>query len=102
MISAISGSTITVTLRDGTTGTITVASGATVDIGGTSAKLSDLKVGMVVVAEGTSTGTNAISAVSLRAFDPSTMPRGDHHGMGPMGDQDGDGPDASAAPSTNG
>jgi hypothetical protein len=100
-VKAISGSTITVTLRDGTTGTITVASGATIEVGGTSAKLSDLAVGMVVRAEGASTGTNAITASDLHAFDPATAPAGGRHGMGPM-DGWGPGPDASAAPSATG
>ena len=52
-VSAVSGSTITVTERDGTTATIHVDSATTYQVEGvTSATLSDIKVGDFVVAQG--------------------------------------------------
>jgi hypothetical protein len=107
-VTAIDGSKLTVTLPDGSTATITVASGATIEVAGTTATLADIKVGMVVMAEGTKTSDTALTASSVRAFDPANGPMGGgHHGHGPMGDMDGDGPggtapDASVAPSSNG
>jgi len=53
-VTAISGNTITVTGRDGTTGTIHVDSDTTYQVDGTAGKaLSDVTVGSFVIAEGT-------------------------------------------------
>ena len=97
-VSAISGSSITVKLPDGSSATIKVGSTTTYDVAGnSSAKLSDLKAGMAVMATGTRNSDGSLSATRIRAFDPSTMPahgnRGFGHGM------PGFDPDASAAPS---
>lgn len=107
MVSAISGSTLTVTLPDGSSATIKVGSTTTYDVAGNSgATLADIKTGMVVQATGTRNSDGSLSATTVRAFDPATM-------RGP-GDGDGDGgrgfgrgmpglnanPNASASPST--
>jgi hypothetical protein len=53
-VTAISGNTITVTGRDGTTGTIHVDGDTTYEVNGTSGKaLSDVTVGSFIIAEGT-------------------------------------------------
>ena len=106
-VSAISGSTITVTLPDGSSATITVSSTTTYDVGGNaSAKLSDIKTGFVVMATGTRSSDGSLTATAVRAFDPAAMPaHGDHgfgHGFrgGPGGPGDPDtNPNASTAPS---
>ena len=102
-VSAISGSTITVTLPDGSRATIKVGSTTTYDVAGNaSAKLTDIKTGMVVTATGSRNSDGSLAATNVRAFDPSTMPahgdRGFGHGMPGMGP--GVNPNASAAPST--
>jgi hypothetical protein len=107
-VSAISGSTITVTLPDGTSTTIKVGSTTTYDVAGNgSATLADIKTGMVVQATGTRNSDGSLSATTVRAFDPATMQgpgNGDHdggrgfgHGMPGMHAN----PNASAAPSTS-
>ncbi len=101
-ITAIAGSTITVTERDGTTGTIEVTSSTTYEVGMTTGKaLADIKVGMVVNAVGTLNADGSLSATAVRAFDPSTMPGRGHDGHGPMGNDapGGAAPDASAGTS---
>ena len=101
-VSAISGSTITVTHPDGSSATIKVGSTTTYDVAGNAgAKLSDLKTGMVVNATGTRNSDGSLTATAVRAFDPAAMPFGGHHGFGHgfPGDNDGGGPNASAAPS---
>lgn len=95
-VTAIAGSTITVTERDGTTATIQVSSSTTFEVGMTTGKaLADVKVGMVVNAVGTRNSDGSLAASAVRAFDPTTMPgRGHdgHDGHGPMGN---DAPDAA-------
>lgn len=92
-VTAIAGSTITVTQRDGTTAKIEVSSSTTFEVGMTSGKaLGDLKVGMVVNAVGTRNSDGSLSASAVRAFDPTTMPGRGHDGHGPMGN---DAPDAA-------
>jgi hypothetical protein len=97
-VSAISGSTMTVTQPDGSSATINVGSSTTYDVAGnTSATLSDIKTGMVVMASGTRSADGSLTATTVRAFDPASMPahgdRGFGHGMPGMD------PDASLAPS---
>lgn len=104
-ISSISGSTLKVTLPDGTSTTITVGSATTYDVGGNrSAKLSDLKTGMIVTATGTRAADGSLAATAVRAFDPSTMPMkgfGDFdHGIPGMGPNAN--PNAPATPSSTG
>jgi hypothetical protein len=101
-VTKISGSTITVTQRDGTTATITVNAQTTYNVNGTSAKLADVKVGMFLVAEGTKNADGSITATQVRAADATF--RGDHlgrgFGFGP--DANGTNPDATASPSATG
>ena len=103
-VTKIDGSTITVTQRDGTTATITVNGQTTYSVNGTDGKaLADVKVGMQLVAEGTENSDGSLTATRVRAGTPGTFEgRGGHggHGFGP--DDDGDQPNASAAPSATG
>jgi hypothetical protein len=98
-VTAISGSTITVTQRDGTTATIKVNGSTTYTVNGNAAALSDVKVGMEIVAEGTQNSDGSLTAATIHA---GNMGPGDGHGFrGGFGpDNDNDGPNASAAPST--
>jgi hypothetical protein len=102
-VTAVSGSTITVTEPDGTTGTIMVSGTTTYTVNGNGASLSDLKVGMRIVAEGTLNSDGSLAASNVHAGDMGPMRgpgegRGFRGGFGP--DNDGDGPNASASPST--
>jgi hypothetical protein len=106
-VTSVSGSTITLRLSDGSTGTVNVSSGTTYQVGtDTSAALSDVKVGMVLVAEGTKASDGSLSASAIRAgnlgafMGPGMGGRG--MGMGHDVDGGGAGPTASAAPSLNG
>lgn len=96
-VTAIDGSTITVTQRDGTTGTIKVTGTTTYNVAGATAALADVKVGMFVMAEGTDNSDGSLTATAVRAGT------GDHgfggRGHGGPGDNDNDNPDATAAPS---
>lgn len=94
---AVSGSTITVTERDGTSATINVTSATTYEIGRTTGKaLADVKVGMFVGAVGTLNADGSLTATAVRAVDPASMPGpGRHGGHSPWGD--GAGPDAAPA-----
>jgi hypothetical protein len=94
-VTAVNGSSITVTGRDGTTGTIQVSGSTTYTVNGNGASLADVKVGMFLMAEGTLNTDGSLAATNVHAGDQGFGGRGGH---GP-GDNDGDGPDASAAPS---
>ena len=101
-VSAINGSTITVTNPGGETATIKVGSSTTYTVGGSAgAKLSDIKTGMVLMATGTRNSDGSLSATSVKAFDPSTLPARGNHGFGSGGPGRAGGvkPNASAAPS---
>ena len=98
-VTAVSGSTITVTQRDGSTATIKVTSSTTFDVAGNeSAALSDVKVAMFLVAEGSKNSDGSLTATQVRAADPGSMPglggRGGH-GHGPWSD------DTNASTDTN-
>jgi hypothetical protein len=88
-VTAISGSTITVEQRDGTTATIKVTAATTYSVAGDDAALADVEVGMFLVAEGTENSDGSLTATEVRAADPDRMPgfggRGGH-GHGPWGD----------------
>jgi hypothetical protein len=107
-VTKIDGSTITVSQRDGTTATITVNAQTTYSVNGNDgAALSDVKVGMFLVAEGTSDSDTSLTATRVRAAAQGSFEgRGGHfgrgfgHGFGP--DDDGQKPDASSAPSASG
>ena len=83
-VTATSADTITITRRDGTTTTIHVSSSTTYQVAGqTSASLSDVTVGMIVVAEGTQRADGSIDATTVVAgtvmggrgwFEPYTTP----------------------------
>jgi hypothetical protein len=101
-VTAVDGSTITLKQRDGGTATVNIASGAKIVVNGNAATAADIKVGMVLMAEGTKNSDGSLDATRVRAGDAGRF-RGDGHGFrggpGAPGDNDGDGPDASAAPS---
>lgn len=106
-VTAVNGSTITVTQRDGTTGTIDVSSDTTYTVNGNGASLADVKVGMFLVAEGTLDDDGSLSATNVHAGDKGMGPggRGGHGfrggfgpgGFGPWGAS----PDGSAEPSAS-
>ncbi|MEA2675108.1 MAG: hypothetical protein QOI92_2300, partial [Chloroflexota bacterium] len=99
-VTAISGSTITVKDRDGSTVTITVTGSTTYDVAGATAKLSDIKVGMFLNAEGTQNGDGSLTATSVRAGDHGG-PGGRGFGHGPDGNE-GQNPNATTAPTATG
>jgi hypothetical protein len=96
-VSAVGSSTITVTQRDGTSATIHVDSATTYQVEGvTTAKLSDIKVGNFVMAQGTLRTDGSL--------DASTVASGFHGGRGGHGGGGhGPGPDwdNDAAPSAS-
>lgn len=105
-VTAVSGSTITVKQRDGSTATIKVESATTYRVNGATGSLSGIKVGMLVMAEGTKASDGSLTAAAVQAFDPSTFQGpGRHHGMGPgwgPGAGNGTNPGSSAAPGASG
>jgi hypothetical protein len=65
-VTAVSGDTITVSGRDGTTGTIHVDGDTTYSLNGTSGKaLSDITVGSFIVAEGTERSDGSLDADAI-------------------------------------
>lgn len=86
-VTAISGSTITVQRRDGSTATIKVTSTTTYNVNGTDgAALGDVEVGMLLVAEGTESSDGSLTATAVRAATPGSMPGPAGHGFrGPGG-----------------
>lgn len=98
-VTAVSGSTITVTQRDGTTATITVTGSTTYKVNGNAATLADIKVGMFVVGAGTKNVDGSITATTVRAGDRNGRGPGGH---GPDGDADDQAPNSTAAPSATG
>jgi hypothetical protein len=108
-VTKVDGSTITVSQRDGSTATIKVNGQTKYSVDrNDSAALSDVKVGMFLVAEGTKNSDGSLTANRVRAGNVSKNEgrgRGFGHGgfpFGPFHDGDGDNPDASAAPSATG
>jgi len=106
-VTAVTGSTITLKGRDGSTSTIKVTSQTTYTVNGASAKLADVKVGMVLIAEGTKAADGSLTATQVKAADAGSFPgRGDHIGRGfgfDFGpDWDGTTPSSTAAPSASG
>jgi hypothetical protein len=65
-VKSIAGDTITVTQPGGTTATIHVGSGTTYQIDGSSGSLSDIKVGSIVIAEGTQRSDGSLDAATVR------------------------------------
>ncbi|HUQ44438.1 MAG TPA: DUF5666 domain-containing protein [Candidatus Limnocylindria bacterium] len=103
-VTAVSGSTITVTRRDDTTTTINVDSATEYTVNGEDAALADVKVGMFLVAEGTENSDGSLDATTVRAGDAGDFRgpggKGGHRfGFGPDGN---DSPDATTAPTATG
>jgi len=106
-VTATTGSTITVKGRDGSTTTIKVTGQTTYTVNGNSAKLGDVKVGMVLIAEGTKAADGSLTATQVKAADAGSLSgKGDHLGRGfgfDFGpDLDGSTPSSTAAPSATG
>ena len=102
-VSAIDGSTITLTQPDGTTATVRVSSTTTYAIGDDAeASLAGVTVGMFIVAAGTQAADGSIDAEAVRGGTASPFGRGGHGGHGwPGGPGADEVPDASAAPSAS-
>ena len=67
-VTAVDGSTITVTGKDGTTGTIHVDADTTYEVDGTTGKaLSDIAVGSFVIAEGTLRADGSLDADAVHS-----------------------------------
>ena len=107
-VTAVNGSTITVEQPDGTSATITVNGQTEYSVNGDDAALTDVKVGMFLVAEGTKDSDGSLIASRVKAADGDDFPgKGRGHfgpGFGFRFGPDGDGetPDATTAPSTTG
>jgi hypothetical protein len=103
-VSAVSGDTITVTQRDGTSATIHVDSATTYQVEGvTSATLSDIKVGNYVVAQGTLRTDGSLDAATVASGFHGGPGMGGHgHGMAPDWNNGGAAPSASPATTTPG
>jgi hypothetical protein len=103
-VTAVSGSTITVKDRDGSSVTIDTTGSTEFQVNGDNAALADVKVGMFLVAEGTKNGDGSLTATDVRAADAGSFRGPGWHGFkgGPFGDSNGDNPDATAAPSATG
>ena len=103
-VTAVNGSTITVTQRDDTTATINIGGDANIVVNGDAATAADIKVGMFLVAEGTKNSDGSLDATRVRAGDQSVREgfggRGfKGPGFGPgFGDGKGGTPDATTAP----
>jgi hypothetical protein len=66
-VKSVNGDMITVTQPGGTTATIHVGSGTTYQMDGAAGSLSDVKVGAVVVAEGTQRTDGSLDAAVVRS-----------------------------------
>jgi hypothetical protein len=98
-VTAVSGSTITVSQPDGTSATIKVTSDTTYRVGtNESAALSDVKVGMFVHAEGTKNADGSLTASAVVAMAAGT----DGFGPGHHGDHGWPNDNDSGNGSTNG
>jgi hypothetical protein len=84
IVSAVSGSSITITGRDGSTITITVTSTTTYEVNRAAGSLADIKTGMVLVASGTKDAGGNLTATRIRAIDPGKFGPG-HFGPGQFG-----------------
>ena len=110
-VSAVDGTTIAVSQRGGTTATIHVGGSTTYRVDGQTGAtraLSDIKVGMFVVAEGTKRADGSLDASAVRSGLRDGPGHGPGHFRGPggrapgghgPGDNDGQGPNANPAPS---
>jgi hypothetical protein len=101
-VTGVTGSTITVKQRDGSSATIDVNGSTTYKVGGvTTAGLTDVKVGMYLTAEGVKGSNGNITASQVRAFAFGIDGfGGGRHGWGLPGNPKNAAP--SASPGTNG
>jgi hypothetical protein len=94
-VTAITGSTITLSRRDGTTVTIHVGSTTTIRVAGVdNAKLSDIKTGMAIAVEGTQRADGSIDATAIGAGKLGALGKGPGH--------DRNAPNASPVPAASG
>ena len=102
-VTAVDGSTISLKQPDGASVAVSIQSGATINVNGKAATAADIKVGMVLMAEGTKNDDGSLDATRVRAGDLRPF-HGEGHGFwrGPGAPGDDDNPDASAAPSATG
>ena len=105
-VSAIDGDTITITQPGGTKATVHVSDSTTYTVDGKAGKLSDIKVGAFVVAEGTQRSDGSLDAAAVRAgFGGKIVPGGPSSGKPAFpGYRHGGGgaaPKPSPAPSTS-
>jgi len=92
-VTDVSGSSVTIRRPDGTTMTIHVAAGATIDVRGVqAATLGDLKAGMILIARGTQRSDGSLDASAIRAGEPGKR--------GPANRPGEPGPEGSAEPSS--
>jgi hypothetical protein len=103
-VSAIDGDTITITQPGGTKATVHVGASTTYQVDGNAGKLSDIKVGAFIVAEGTQRSDGSLDAAAVRAGFGGKLPNGPSFGKpGLPGNRHGGGgaaPKGSPAPST--
>lgn len=97
-VTAISGDTITVTGKDGTTGTIHVDADTSYQENGDAAALSDIEVGDFAIAEGALRDDGSLDADVVHSGDRGFRGFGPGHGF--RGDKDAD-PNATPTPSTS-
>lgn len=77
-VTAVSGSTITVKDREGTSVTIKVDGDTEYQVNGDNAALSDVKVGMFLVAEGTKNSDGSLNATDVHAGEAGMHGPGGH------------------------
>ena len=103
-VTAVDGSTITVSQRDDTTATINVDGSTEYIVNGDVATLADVEVGMFLVAEGTENADGSLNATDVRAAERGIFRgpggKGFGFGHGPGRDPNVADPDATGAPST--
>ena len=87
-VGAVTGDTLTVTRRDGTSLTVHVASGTSIAVAGVAnATLADVKAGMLVAVAGTQRADGSLDAVEIHARVKGML-RGGHGDFGPGGTGD--------------
>ena len=92
-VTAVSGNTITVTGKDGTTGTIHVDGDTTYEVNGTAGKaLSDITVGAFIIAQGTSRTDGSLDADAVHSGMRGLRDGGLKDGERPAGPRDGERP----------
>lgn len=85
-VSAISGTTISVTTRDGTARSILTTSSTTFEVNGAAAALADVKTAMFVHAQGSTDASGAFTAAKVVASTDQRRGRGDRPADGTHAD----------------